>query len=142
MTLMKLNPTFNAMDRMFDRLFHNNFGLMANDAVNNIPAVNVKENETEFRLELAVPGLRKEDFQINIDNGMLTITAERKSETEEKKDHYTRREFNYTSFRRSFRLPETVAQDQIDAKYNEGVLEVVLPKAEEARPKRREIVIS
>lgn len=139
---MKLNPTFNAMDRMFDRLFHNNFGLVANDAVNHIPAVNVKESETEFRLELAVPGLRKEDFQINIDNGMLTITAERKNETEEKKDHYTRREFNYTSFRRSFRLPETVAQDQIDAKYNEGVLEIVLPKAEEARPKRREIVIS
>ncbi len=101
------------------------------------PAVNILETEDGFKVELAVPGMKKEDFTIDLDKDVLTISAEDKFESEEKdtEGRYTRREFSYSTFKRSFTLPKTIDGDKITAAYNEGVLEIVLPKKEEAKPK-------
>ncbi|SHJ26248.1 Hsp20/alpha crystallin family protein [Pseudozobellia thermophila] len=105
-----------------------------------VPAVNIKDNEKEFELELAVPGRKKDDFNIEVDNDVLTISAETKHEDEVKEDNYTRREFGFTSFKRSFTLPDTVDVDKIGAKYEDGLLKFVLPKKEEALPKPKKLI--
>lgn len=105
-----------------------------------VPAVNVKESEKDFELELAVPGRKKEDFNVEIDNGVMTISTEQKSENTVSDENYTRREFGYSSFKRSFTLPKTVNADQINATYEDGVLKFVLPKKEEALPKPKRLI--
>ncbi len=109
-----------------------------------LPAVNVKETDDDFIIELAAPGMSKKDFKVNFNNNILTISSEVKNEKEEKDDNYTRKEFSYQSFQRSFTVPEnTVNGDKISAKYNEGILNIVLPKREEVKPQpEREIKIS
>jgi HSP20 family protein len=110
-----------------------------------LPAVNVIESENEYQIEVAAPGMKKEDFKIDLDNNQLTISSEKKSEKkDEKKGNYTRKEFSYQSFQRSFTIPEhEVDGDKISAKYCDGVLCISLPKKEEAKPKpAREIKIS
>ena len=105
----------------------------------NTPAVNVKETTEGFQVELAAPGLVKEDFNIELDNDLLIISSEKKSESEsEEKGKYTRKEFSYTSFKRSFTLPETANVNKIEASYENGMLLIKLPKKEEAKvqPKR------
>jgi len=104
----------------------------------NTPAVNVKESDNDFVIELAAPGLVKKDFNIELDNEVLTISSEVKKETTEEKDNYTRKEFGYSAFKRSFTLPDTVDIVDILASYNNGILSVKLPKKEEAKvqPKR------
>jgi len=93
-----------------------------------VPAVNVRELKNEFEIEMAAPGLNKKDFKINIENGVMTIFTETKEEKEEKEENFTRREFNYTSFTRSFNLPENVNPDKIDAKYENGILRLLITK--------------
>jgi HSP20 family protein len=93
-----------------------------------VPAVNVKELDKEFEIEMAAPGLTKKDFHIRIENGVMTIFTEKKIEKEEKEETFTRREFNYTSFTRSFNLPENVNPDKIDAKYENGILRILVGK--------------
>ena len=105
-----------------------------------VPAVNIKENEKDFELELAVPGRKKEDFIIDVDNDILTVSAETKTEEVDKEENYTRREFSHTSFRRSFTLPDTIAVDDIKASYKNGILRFVLPKKEEALPKPKRTI--
>lgn len=95
-----------------------------------VPAVNVMETKESFELELAAPGMKKEDFKIEIKDGALVISAETKSEKEETGERYTRKEFNFNSFSRSFWLPENVKSDEIKAKYADGVMKVTVPKAE------------
>jgi HSP20 family protein len=97
-----------------------------------VPAVNIHETNTSFELELAAPGLKKSDFKISVDGDVLTISAEKKEEKEEKHKKVTRREFNFTSFSRSFTLPDTVDADKIKASYEDGVLKLELPKKEVA----------
>lgn len=92
------------------------------------PAVNIKETEQSYNLLLAAPGLKKEDFRIDIYGNQLTISAEREEETEEKNEQYGRKEYNYSSFRRLFTLPDEVATDKIEAVYTEGELQLTLPK--------------
>jgi len=114
------------------------------------PAVNVRENEDGYYIEVAAPGLQKSDFKLNLDHNRLTISAERKEEhnegtdsesneqepkNERKKGRYTRREFSYSSFQRTFTLPTTVDGEKINAAYTDGVLHVELPKREEAKVK-------
>ena len=94
------------------------------------PFMNVKETETEFQVELAAPGLTKEDFEISIDNGYLKIFAEKSMETEDKEDNFTRREFSYNSFNRSLMLPENIKEEEIKATYESGVLKFDLSKKE------------
>nr|WP_299384382.1 Hsp20/alpha crystallin family protein [Allomuricauda sp.] len=106
----------------------------------NLPAVNIKDNTEGFELELAVPGGKKDDFKVEVDNDILTISSEVKSENSENEDNYTRREFFYSSFKRAFTLPETVDGTKIDAKYEDGVLRVSLPKKEEALPAPKRLI--
>lgn len=115
------------------------FGGMEN-LNSNVPAVNIRENEKDFELELAVPGRKKEDFNIEIDNDVLTISSELKHEDETKRDNYTRREFGFTSFKRAFTLPETIDADNIKANYEDGILQFTLPKKEEALPKPKRLI--
>jgi HSP20 family protein len=98
-----------------------------------VPAVNVSENGNDFKVSLAAPGLKKEDFKIDVDGNMLTISAETKEEKREKDEKYTRKEYNYSSFSRSFTLPDTVNKDKIEAAYENGVLQLTLPKSEGAK---------
>jgi HSP20 family protein len=110
-----------------------------------LPAVNVKETEDSFEIEVAAPGMKKEDFKVNIENNVLTISSEKKEERkEEEKGRFTRREFSYQSFQRSFTIPENVIEgEKISARYCDGILCIVLPKKEEVKPKpAREISIA
>lgn len=97
----------------------------------NLPAVNIKETAKFFELELAAPGLTRKDFDLEIVDNLLSITVE-KEETKEEKNGYTRREFTYNSFIRTFRLPENVNPEKIDAKYKDGMLRVTIPKMKES----------
>ena len=107
---------------------------------NRIPAVNIKESETGFELELAIPGQKKEDFNVEIDDHVMTISMESKSEDQTSDEKYTRREFSYQSFKRSFTLPETVNEDKIEASYTDGILKFSLPKRDEVLPKPKKTV--
>lgn len=105
-----------------------------------LPKVNIKDQAESFELELAVPGLKKEDFTVEVDKDIMTISSERKSESEEKKEQYTRREFTHSSFKRAFTLPDTVDGSKIDAKYEDGILKLTLPKKQEALPEPKRLI--
>lgn len=101
--------------------------------VANLPAVNIKDNGTQFILSLAAPGLNKEDFRIDVENKRLTISAEKETTAEEKEDTFTRKEYAYESFSRSFVLPDEVKEDAIEARYENGELKITLPRKEGAK---------
>ncbi|MEO9870599.1 Hsp20/alpha crystallin family protein [Ekhidna sp.] len=107
-----------------------------------VPAANIQEKEKEYVVELAAPGMEKNDFQVDVENGMLSISSEKESETEDKDDGYSRKEFSYSSFSRSFSLPENVDEDKIKASYKEGILSLSLPKTKETTVPKKEIKIS
>jgi len=108
-----------------------------------MPAVNIREDEKRFLLELAVPGMEKKDLKIDINDDLLTISSEIKNETEESREGYKRKEFSYSSFCRSFQLPENINKEKIEAAYKDGILSVSLPKAEEEKNKiSRQIKVS
>ena len=122
----------------FDNFFDNDLGTGFLSNFNTgltLPAVNIKEDAEQFTLEIAVPGMKKSDFNVDVDNKVLSISSETQSEKTEKEENYTRREFGYSSFKRTFTLPESVNADKIKATYKEGILAVVLPKKEEAKEK-------
>jgi len=99
----------------------------------NVPAVNITEHKNEFLVSLAVPGLKKDDFKIDVDGNMLTISSEKEESKEEKDAKFTRKEYNYSSFSRTFTLPEEINKEKIDAKYEDGVLKISLPRKEEVK---------
>ena len=106
------------------------------------PALNIKETDENFEIELAAPGFAKKDFEVTIEDGCLNISAAKEHSKEETEENYTRREFSYNSFERSLQLPESVKQEEIKAKYNDGILSFKLAKKEEAKktpPKKIEI---
>jgi HSP20 family protein len=109
-----------------------------------IPAVNIKENENEFEVDMAAPGMEKDDFRLELNNNVLTISSEKQSELHsDKGKNVTRSEFSYQSFSRSFTLPAIVETDGITAKYENGILRVNIPKKEEAKPKpMKQITVS
>lgn len=128
-------PTFSSLfDDWFlgdmPSLFSTNF----NEGLT-MPKTNIRETDDAYYVDMAVPGLKKSDFKISLDNLLLSISAETKSENEDINDCYTRREFGYSSFKRSFTLPEYIDETKIKANYNDGILNVELPKKEEAKPK-------
>jgi HSP20 family protein len=106
------------------------------------PSVNIVEKDQEFVLELAAPGLSKEDFMINIDDQTLKISAEKKQDQQEKNEKFTRREFSFSSFSRSFTLPETINIEMIKATYENGIMRINLPKMAQSKPKVKEVSIS
>lgn len=95
-----------------------------------VPDANIVENQKDFKIELAAPGLERQDFKVEIDNGILSISAEKEEENKEDTGNYKRREFSYNSFCRSFTLPDNSLPEKIDAKYENGILRVSLPKKE------------
>jgi HSP20 family protein len=116
-------------------LFDDDFFPVLTNRTSSMPAVNIKENEKNFTLELAVPGMDKKDLKIDINEDVLTISSETRNETEENVDGYKRKEFSYSSFCRSFYIPENVNKDKIEASYKDGILSVELPKQEEEKNK-------
>jgi HSP20 family protein len=110
-----------------------------------VPAVNIKETESDFKIEVALPGLKKEDIKVEFENGVLTISAENKTEKEEsgKDGKYTRKEFSYSSFKRSFTVnEETIDADNIEGKYENGVLNLQLPKKTKSEPEKKSKTVS
>lgn len=99
----------------------------------NVPAVNITERKGDYLVSMAAPGLKKEDFKIDVEGNLLTISSEKEEEKQETDEKYTRQEYSYSSFERSFTLPDEVNKDKIDARYQDGVLNLVLPKKEEAK---------
>ncbi len=141
MTLIKFkNP---ALVNQFDRMPY--FSEMVNDFFNgwttpemfksSTPAVNIRETEKSYEIHVAAPGMKKEDFKIEVVKDVLTVSAEKKQEQEEKDENYTRKEFSFTSFSRSFNLPEFVEADAIKAIYENGILGLTLPKKQEVLSK-------
>jgi HSP20 family protein len=109
----------------------------------NVPAVNIAETDNSFQLSFAAPGLEKNDFSINLENDVLTVKSEKESSQNESNTNFTRKEFNFSSFQRSFTLPETADGENIKAGYQNGILNIEIPKKEEAKAKpAREIVIA
>ena len=98
-----------------------------------VPAVNISEEKNAFKIAMAVPGMKKEDFRIDVSEGLLTVSSQQESKHEEEKDNYRKQEYNYSSFTRSFEIPESVIASKIEAKYTDGVLEIALPKKEETK---------
>jgi len=148
MTLVKASdrmfPTFPSFfDNLFSRdlMDWNNSNFSSTNST--LPAVNIREDEDSFMIEVAAPGLARENFKVNLDRNRLVISSEQKAEKSENGKKYSRREFSYQSFERSFTLPEgSVDGDKISAKYMDGILLVTLPKREEVKPKpAREIEI-
>lgn len=144
MTLVKFNNGHkNAVSPWFSDVFDSLINdLPLNDRfINKIPAVNIAETENEFHIELAVPGLKKEDFKISLDKNVLSVSAEKKTENADESKKYSKREYSYNSFIRSFTLPETADQAKIDAEYTDGVLKLNVAKKEEAKIQSREIAV-
>jgi HSP20 family protein len=131
-----VNPFFNDV---FDTILNDTF--LGDKLVSRIPAVNIAETENEFQIELAAPGLKKEDFKINLDKNVLSVSTEKKAENVEEGKKFSKREYNYTSFTRSFTLPETVDHSKIDAEYADGILKLKVAKREEAKFHTREIAV-
>ncbi|WP_372948517.1 Hsp20/alpha crystallin family protein [Mariniphaga sp.] len=143
------NSMFPSIPSFTDRFFGgnlmdwNNWNFAGIDST--LPAVNVKESDSDFKIEVAAPGLKKSDFKLNYDKGRLTISSEKSDEKSEKNGkEVTRREFSYQSFQRSFTIPDDIVNaDKISAKYKDGILHVTLPKREEAKVKTvKEIKVS
>jgi HSP20 family protein len=131
-----VNPFVNTV---FDNLFNDNF--ISDRLVSRVPAVNISESEKSFKVEMAAPGLDKSDFKINVDKNLITISAEKKEESISEEKLYSKKEFNYSSFSRSFTLPETVDYSNIEAAYEGGILILTVGKIEDAIISKRFIEV-
>lgn len=134
MNLIKFDPfhsSFPSIDNIFEDFFSPSRGLSNFTASANIPSVNIKEKDNEFEISLAIPGLSKEDCNIEVENGMLTISSEKENENKnDEKEKYSKYEYNYSSFSRSFTLPENIDEEKIEAETKNGELKIILPKKE------------
>lgn len=140
-TLVKTNgfPTLSSMledfwntDKFFSRTMDRDW----------LPAVNVRDTADKYQFEMAVPGFKKDDFKITIDDGALTVSAEVSTETKEEDENYTRREFSCNSFTRTFNLPDNIVEDDISASYTDGLLRIDLKKLEKPVAAKKEIKIA
>jgi HSP20 family protein len=131
-----VNPFFGDV---FDSIMNDSF--LSDRLASRVPAVNIAETENEFHIELAAPGLKKEDFKINLDKNVLSVSADKKTENVEEGKKFSKREYSYNSFTRSFTLPETADQANIQAEYTDGILKLNVAKKEEAKVQSREIAI-
>jgi HSP20 family protein len=129
------NPFFNDVYNLLsDSLFTENHSTF-------VPAVNVAETESQFEVELAVPGLKKEDFKINLEKNVLSISADKKTDAAVEGKKYSKREYSFNSFTRSFTLPESADHSKIEANYTDGILTLAIAKKEEAKIQSREIAV-
>lgn len=130
---------------IFEDLLHTDWfgGITSLPKINTAVATNILENDTAFTIELAAPGLKKEDFKIELDKDTLVISVDKNNDPKSEKTKYTRREYNFEKFTRAFKLPKTVETSEISAAYQNGVLSIGLPKkAEEKDPEKRMIAIA
>jgi HSP20 family protein len=140
MTLVKFNRNkenalMPGVNDIFESIFNDTF--FSDRMVTRVPAVNISETADHYHIELAAPGLKKQDFKISIDHDQLSISVEQQTEQNDRK--YNKREYSYTSFVRSFTLPELADQDRIEAAYEDGVLKIDVAKKEEAKTVSRQI---
>lgn len=146
MTIIKKNENYPMFPSLFNDFFNrdwidfNNRNFSTTQTT--IPFVNVMEHDDKFELEVAAPGFEKKDFKVELNHNVLTISSDKKEEREEGDGkQYTRKEFSYLSFCRSFTIPDTVNHEKIEARYEDGILKVLIPKKEEPKPLKHEIVI-
>jgi HSP20 family protein len=145
MTLVKLNPEkknnvlLPGFNDIFESFFNDSF--ISDRMVTRVPAANISETSDHFHVELAAPGLKKEDFKLNLDKNMLSISVEQRSENNDDRKNYSKREYSYSSFVRSFTLPETADDNSIEAEYTDGILKINIAKKEEAKSVRRQIEV-
>ncbi|MFA6246619.1 MAG: Hsp20/alpha crystallin family protein [Mucilaginibacter sp.] len=144
MTLVKFNNQRNntlmpGFNDVFDSIFNDTF--FSDRMVTRVPAVNISESENNYHVELAAPGLKKEDFKLNLERNQLTISVEQSSDHQDNQKNYSKREYSYNSFVRSFTLPESADDTKIDATYTDGILRIDIAKREEAKMIRRQIEI-
>ena len=146
MSLIKRSQNVPSFSRFFDEDFNREWGLSNFSDSGTLPAVNIRETKDEFNVEMAAPGMNKDDFKVELDGNMLTISSEKSEQHGQNNgdEKFSRREFSYQSFQRSFSLPkEVVDSDNIEAHYENGVLKLRIPKKEEAKqrpPRKIEIV--
>lgn len=126
----KMPSIFDDVFKPWDEWFNNGNGW---SRLATIPPVNITENKDEFTVTLAVPGMKKDDFKIDVEGNMMTISSEKEEKKEEKDKKFTRQEYSYSSFSRSFTLPDEVNKEKIDARYDNGVLILTLPVKQSAR---------
>ena len=145
MSLVKWNNSKNSNAAMsgFNDIFESFFNdaFVADRLVTRVPAVNISETPEKFHIELAAPGLKKHHFKISAERGVLTVSVEQRNEQTDSNKKYNKREFSYSSFVRSFTLPESADDNQIDATYNDGVLQIDITKKDEAKTVSRQIEI-
>jgi len=145
MTLVKFNPEKKNSSLLpgFNDIFESVLGdTFFNDRrLSSVPAVNISESNEAYHIELAAPGLKKEDFKVSVERDMLTISTEQRTENNTEGKIYNRREYSYSAFTRSFTLPESANIEQIQANYTDGVLKLNIPKKEEAKAIARQIEI-
>ena len=145
MTLVKLNPDnkrsvlMPGFNDVFDSIFNDSF--FSDRMVTRVPAANISESAEHYHVELAAPGLKKEDFKISLERNVLSISVEQRTEDKQEERNYAKREYSYSSFVRSFTLPESADENGIQATYNDGVLAIDIPKREEAKTMSRQIEI-
>jgi len=144
MTLVKFNKQPNnslmpGFNDVFESIFNDTF--FSDRMVARVPAVNISESENNYHVELAAPGLKKEDFKLNLERNQLTISVEQSSDNQDNQKNYSKREYSYSSFVRAFTLPESADDSQINASYIDGILRIDIAKREEAKVARRQIEI-
>ncbi|MGK6352748.1 Hsp20/alpha crystallin family protein [Parapedobacter sp. DT-150] len=144
MTLVKFSENKNRgvdnwVNGFFNPIFNDSF--LSDRFISRVPAVNVAETNEAYHIELAAPGLEKGDFKINVDGDVLTVSGEKKAETKDETKKYSKREYSYTSFARSFTLPDSIDHGRIDANYKDGVLSIDIAKKEEAKATSRLIEV-
>jgi len=142
MTLVKRSEWPSLMNNSFLTDFFDGDKFFDSDWLRNrsVPAVNVKETDKNFEIEVAAPGLSKKDFKVTAENGVLTISSEMKEEKEQKEKDYTRKEFSYSSFSRSFTMPENTNEDDIKANYEDGILKLHIAKKVIGQPKAKKAI--
>ncbi|WCT14454.1 Hsp20/alpha crystallin family protein [Mucilaginibacter jinjuensis] len=144
MTLVKFNDKrpnslMPGVNEIFESIFDDTF--FSDRMIARVPAVNISETENSYHVELAAPGLKKEDFKLNLEQNNLAIAVDQAAEQNDNQKNYTKREYSYSSFVRSFTLPEGADHSNIEASYTDGVLKIDIAKREEAKAVRRQIEI-
>ncbi len=145
MSLVKFNKGSkeNALSTGFNDIFESMFNdtFLSDRMISRVPAVNVCETEDHYQIEMAAPGLNKDDFKVKLDKNLLMVSVEQQTQQEENNKQYNKREFSYTSFVRSFALPDSADDADIEAKYENGILTISVAKKEEAKQVVRQIEI-
>ncbi len=145
MTLVKFNPDnkrsalMPGFNDVFDSIFNDSF--FSDRTIARVPAANISESADRYHVELAAPGLKKEDFKLSLERNVLSVSVEQQSENKQEDRNYAKREYSYSSFVRSFTLPESADDNGIQATYNDGVLAIDIPKREEAKTISRRIEV-